>query len=96
MKLTYHFIASKFGCYASSASSHFVFIFFYIFLMSTIFSQRAGAVFPQRSERTAPVFTPPQTQPLTSFPQNLRNPEYRQEGAESSTESEFPTLRYIY
>lgn len=53
---------------------------------------RAGAVFPQRSERTAPVFTPPQTQPLTSIPQNLRNPEYRQEGAESSTESEFPTL----
>ncbi|XP_043810732.1 TOM1-like protein 9 isoform X2 [Manihot esculenta] len=50
---------------------------------------RAGAVFPQRSERSAPVFTPPQTQPLTSYPQNLRN---RQEAAESSAEPEFPTL----
>lgn len=54
--------------------------------------QRAGAVFPQRSERSAPVFTPPQTQPLTSYPQNLRN---RQEAAESSAEPEFPTLRYV-
>ncbi|KAG7540540.1 VHS domain [Arabidopsis thaliana x Arabidopsis arenosa] len=33
---------------------------------------RAGAVFPQISERSAPVFTPPQTQPLTSYPPNLR------------------------
>ncbi|XP_021894889.1 TOM1-like protein 9 [Carica papaya] len=53
---------------------------------------RAGAVFPQRSERSAPVFTPPQTQPLASYPQNLRNPEIRQEVAESSAESEFPSL----
>ncbi|XP_048227767.1 TOM1-like protein 9 isoform X2 [Ricinus communis] len=53
---------------------------------------RAGAVFPQRTERSAPVFTPPQTQPLSSYPQNLRNNEFRQEGAESSAESEFPTL----
>ncbi|XP_050206862.1 TOM1-like protein 9 [Mercurialis annua] len=53
---------------------------------------RAGAVFPQRSERSAPVFTPPQTQPLSSYPQNLRNSEFQREGAESSAESEFPTL----
>ncbi|KAJ9168320.1 hypothetical protein P3X46_019862 [Hevea brasiliensis] len=53
---------------------------------------RAGAVFPQRSERSAPVFTPPQTQPLTSYPQSLRNNENRLEAAESSAESEFPTL----
>lgn len=53
---------------------------------------RAGAVFPQRSERSAPVFTPPQTHPLTSYPQNFRNPEHQQEAAESSAESEFPTL----
>lgn len=34
---------------------------------------RVGAVFPQRSERAAPIFTPPQTEPLTSYPQNLHN-----------------------
>ena len=56
--------------------------------------QRAGAVFPPRSERSTPVFTPPQTQPLSSYPQNLRNIEYPQGEAESPTESEFPTLRY--
>lgn len=54
-----------------------------------------GAVFPQRSERTAPVFTPPQTHPLSSYPQNIRNSESRPEAAESSAEAEFPTLRYI-
>ncbi|XP_062163957.1 TOM1-like protein 9 [Alnus glutinosa] len=53
---------------------------------------RAGAVFPQRSEMSAPVFTPPQTQPLTAYPHNLRNLENQQETAESSAESEFPTL----
>ncbi|KAG8635875.1 TOM1-like protein 9 isoform X2 [Manihot esculenta] len=53
---------------------------------------RAGAVFPQRSERSAPVFTPPQTQPLTSYPQSLQNNGHRLEAAESSAESEFPTL----
>lgn len=57
--------------------------------------QRAGAVFPQRSERSAPVFTPPQTQPLTSYPQSLQNNGQRLEAAESSAESEFPTLRFI-
>lgn len=60
-----------------------------------LFYQRLGAVFPQRSERSAPVFTPPQTQPLTSYPPNLRNPEPRADGAESSAEAEFPTLRCI-
>ncbi|KAJ8751873.1 hypothetical protein K2173_026074 [Erythroxylum novogranatense] len=53
---------------------------------------RAGAVFPQRSDSSAPVFTPPQTQPLSSYPQNLRNNDYRQEATEPSAESEFPTL----
>ncbi|KAA8525285.1 hypothetical protein F0562_007140 [Nyssa sinensis] len=53
---------------------------------------RAGAVFPQRSDRSAPIFTPPQTQPLSSYPQNLRTTEYKQEAAESSAEAEFPTL----
>ncbi|GLU01433.1 hypothetical protein SLE2022_187400 [Rubroshorea leprosula] len=53
---------------------------------------RAGAVFPQRSERSAPVFTPPQTHPLSSYPPNVRNPDNRQEIGESSAEAEFPTL----
>ncbi|KAK0570493.1 hypothetical protein LWI29_002116 [Acer saccharum] len=53
---------------------------------------RSGAVFPQRTERSAPVFTPPQTQPLTSYPQNIRNLDNQLEAAESSAEAEFPTL----
>ncbi|KAG7972821.1 hypothetical protein I3843_07G202000 [Carya illinoinensis] len=53
---------------------------------------RAGAVFPQRSESSAPVFTPPQTHPLASYPHNLRNHDNQQETTESSAESEFPTL----
>ncbi|KAL0311983.1 UNVERIFIED_CONTAM: TOM1-like protein 9 [Sesamum radiatum] len=53
---------------------------------------RLGAVFPQRSERSAPVFTPPQTHPLSSYPQNMRNPESGPDAAESSAEAEFPTL----
>lgn len=53
---------------------------------------RAGAVFPQRAEGSAPVFTPPQTMPLSSYPQNIRNADHRPEASESSAESEFPTL----
>ncbi|ESW09181.1 hypothetical protein PHAVU_009G107100 [Phaseolus vulgaris] len=53
---------------------------------------RAGAVFPQRSERSAPVFTPLQTQPLSSYPQNIRDTAARQDTAESSADSEFPAL----
>ncbi|KAG5591960.1 hypothetical protein H5410_042474 [Solanum commersonii] len=53
---------------------------------------RIGAVFPQRAEKASPVFTPPQTHPLTSYPQNLRNPESGQEAAESSAEAEYPAL----
>ena len=51
----------------------------------------AGETFPQRSEQSAPVFTP-QTQPLASYPQNIRDVDPRQESAEASAESEFPTL----
>ncbi|GMI88500.1 hypothetical protein HRI_002519200 [Hibiscus trionum] len=50
---------------------------------------RAGAVFPERNETSAPVFTP-QTRPL-SYTQHTRNSD-RQETAESSAEPEFPTL----
>ncbi|KAL5698464.1 hypothetical protein ACHQM5_029496 [Ranunculus cassubicifolius] len=49
---------------------------------------RAGAVFPQRSDRAAPIFTPPQTEPLTSYPQNLRNPD----GGDSPTETDIQPL----
>jgi len=57
--------------------------------------QRAGAVFPHRSERSAPVFTPLQTQPLSSYPQNIRDTFAQQDTAESSADSEFPALRCI-
>ncbi|XP_027904636.1 TOM1-like protein 9 isoform X2 [Vigna unguiculata] len=53
---------------------------------------RAGAVFPHRSERSAPVFTPLQTQPLSSYPQNIRDTFAQQDTAESSADSEFPAL----
>ncbi|KAK4846744.1 hypothetical protein QYF36_021552 [Acer negundo] len=56
------------------------------------YQELLGAVFPQRTERSAPVFTPPQTQPLTSYPQNIQNLDNQQEAAESSAEAEFPTL----
>ncbi|KAM7259918.1 hypothetical protein ACFE04_015659 [Oxalis oulophora] len=52
---------------------------------------RAGVKFPQKSERS-PVFTPPQTQPLSSYPPNIRNSDKRRDAAESSAESEFPSL----
>lgn len=53
---------------------------------------RLGAVFPQRSESSAPVFTPPQTQPLSSYPPSIRSPNYQQEAPETSAAVEFPTL----
>ncbi|KAL8263375.1 hypothetical protein R6Q59_024724 [Mikania micrantha] len=55
---------------------------------------RLGANFPQRSERSAPVFTPPQTQPITSIPHNLQNPENGNENGTGMppTEAEFSTL----
>ncbi|KAJ0613201.1 putative TOM1-like protein, plant [Helianthus annuus] len=53
---------------------------------------RLGANFPQRSERSAPVFTPPQTQPITSGPHNVHNPENENGTAIASTEAEFSSL----
>ncbi|ONK80238.1 uncharacterized protein A4U43_C01F15430 [Asparagus officinalis] len=52
---------------------------------------RLGAVFPQRSESSAPVLTPPQTQPLPSYPPSIRSPNHQAE-PETSVASEFPTL----
>ncbi|KAF2584905.1 hypothetical protein F2Q70_00034073 [Brassica cretica] len=45
-----------------------------------------------RSERSAPVFTPPQTQPLSSYPPNLRNAGPSNEVPDPSAEPDFPTL----
>ncbi|MCD7469520.1 hypothetical protein HAX54_008621 [Datura stramonium] len=53
---------------------------------------RLGAVFPQRSEISAPVFRPPQPHPLASDPRNLRKPESGQNAAQSSADAEYPTL----
>ncbi|CAO2816821.1 unnamed protein product [Amaranthus hypochondriacus] len=53
---------------------------------------RAGAVFPQRTERSAPVFTPPQTQPLSNYPPNVHNSEQRQESAGATAEADYPSL----
>ncbi|CAO2825927.1 unnamed protein product [Amaranthus hypochondriacus] len=53
---------------------------------------RAGAVFPQRTERSAPVFTPPQTQPLSNYPPNVRNSEQLQESADAAAEADYPSL----
>ncbi|GJW11664.1 TOM1-like protein 9 [Tanacetum coccineum] len=53
---------------------------------------RLGASFPERPERSAPVLTPPQTQPLTSYPHNLGNPENEHEAVAPSAEAEFSTL----
>ena len=63
--------------------------------MSVIVCQRAGAVFPKRSERSAPVFTPPQTHPLSSYPPNLRSSMNNQATAEASGEAECPILRFF-
>ena len=57
--------------------------------------QRAGAVFPQRTERSAPVFTPPQTQPLSNYPPNVRNSEQLQESADAAAEADYPSLRFF-
>ncbi|GKE88020.1 hypothetical protein Tco_1565495, partial [Tanacetum coccineum] len=56
-------------------------------------SQRLGASSPERPESSAPVLTPPQTQPLTSYPHNLGNPENEHEAFAPSAEAEFSTLR---
>lgn len=56
-----------------------------------ISTQRAGAVFPQRSNGSVPIFTPPQTQPLQNYPPALRNVDH--EAPESSAQ-DFPATRY--
>ncbi|GJS92132.1 hypothetical protein Tco_0774768 [Tanacetum coccineum] len=53
---------------------------------------RLGASFPERPERSALVLTPPQTQPLTTYPHNLGNPENEHEAVAPSAKAEFSTL----
>lgn len=48
---------------------------------------RAGAVFPQRSNGSVPIFTPPQTRPLQNYPPALRDVDH--EAPESSAQ-DFP------
>lgn len=62
----------------------------------SLVNQRAGAVFPQRTERSAPVFTPPQTQPLSNYPPNVHNSEQRQESAGATSEADYPSLRFTF
>ncbi|XP_057969124.1 TOM1-like protein 9 [Malania oleifera] len=52
----------------------------------------AGAVFPQKSESSAPVFMPQQTHALSLNSNDPCNPDCQQEPLESTEESEFPTL----
>lgn len=53
--------------------------------------QRAGIVFPQRPPPTT--VSSGQTGPSSAYNQNARNA--RQEANDTSTESEFPTLRCL-
>ncbi|XP_048531991.1 TOM1-like protein 9 [Triticum urartu] len=48
---------------------------------------RAGAVFPQRSNGSVPIFTPAQSQPLQNYPPALRDADH---GAPESSAQDFP------
>ncbi|CAL9099904.1 unnamed protein product [Musa acuminata var. zebrina] len=52
---------------------------------------QAGAVFPQRTGRSASIFTP-QNQPLTLYPPSARSTDDHQEVPETSVGSDFPAL----
>lgn len=69
-------------CYASTSSTWWAIFPSFFYLRQTGLSfQRAGAIFPQRTEK------PP--------PQNNSKSD-KQDTAESSEEPDFPTLRYFY
>ncbi|KAG8058693.1 hypothetical protein GUJ93_ZPchr0002g26179 [Zizania palustris] len=50
---------------------------------------RMGAVFPQRSNGSVPIFTPPQSQPLQNYPLSIRN---AQEEQPESSVPDLPSL----
>lgn len=58
-----------------------------------IYFQRAGAVFPQRAERSAPYFNP-QVLPAGTYPASSRSPDFQREEAESAG-TEPPALTYL-
>lgn len=53
---------------------------------------RAGVRFPQRAESSAPIFTPPQTQPIARYPQSYDSSDSRVEAVQSTTNSDLPPL----
>lgn len=59
--------------------------------------QRAGIVFPQKSETSAPILTDPhrqQREQARLYNQNLHNSDYQQDAPGSSRDVKFSTLRY--
>uniref|UniRef100_A0A453LY20 VHS domain-containing protein n=1 Tax=Aegilops tauschii subsp. strangulata TaxID=200361 RepID=A0A453LY20_AEGTS len=56
-------------------------------MVKIVKKRRAGAVFPQRSNGSVPIFTPAQTQPLQNYPPALRDADH--EAPESSAQ-DFP------
>nr|XP_018681827.1 PREDICTED: target of Myb protein 1 isoform X2 [Musa acuminata subsp. malaccensis] len=60
-------------------------------MVKIVKKKQAGAVFPQRTGRSASIFTP-QNQPLTLYPPSARSTDDHQEVPESSVGSDFPAL----
>ncbi|RZS00780.1 hypothetical protein BHM03_00030550 [Ensete ventricosum] len=63
-------------------------------MVKIVKKKQAGAVFPQRTGRSASIFTP-QNQPLTLYPPSVRSTDDHQEVPETSVGSDFPALSLI-